>query len=73
MILVIYYLKKCLNPKQFENIYEDFDKRIISNYKIINKSKQYYKSMDKDNIKKMKNEYIKNNNMNIKIFIPIIN
>ena len=65
---VIYYLKECLNPKKFENIYEDFDKRIISIDKIINKAKQYYKSMYKDNIKKMKNEYIKNNNMNIKIF-----
>ena len=51
----IYHSKECLNPKKFENIYEDFDKRKISINKSINKSKQYYKSMDKDNIKKMKN------------------
>ncbi len=63
---VIYYLKECLNPKKYENIYKDFDKRIITLDKIINKAEKYFKKMEKD-IKKMKNEYIKNNNMNFTI------
>ena len=65
---VIYYLKECLNPKKYEDIDKDFDKRIISIDKIINKAEKYYKIMENHNIKKMKNEYIKNNNMNIKLF-----
>ena len=65
---VIYYLKECLNPKKYEDIDKDFDKRIISIDKIINKAEKYYKIMENHNIKKMKNEYMKNNNMNIKIF-----
>ena len=53
---VIYYLKECLNPKKYEDIDKDFDKRIISIDKIINKAEKYYKIMENHNIKKMKNE-----------------
>ncbi len=59
---VIYYFKECFNPNKYEIIYEDFDKRILSIDKIIIRAKKIFKSMNKEYIINIKNEFNKTNN-----------